>query len=107
MHSDYEDFLKDELPFREDLYPPFYKMAKIVFAHTNGIKAQEEMNKYVNILKDLEKIEMVGFGESGVFKIANKYRYEILLRSNNITELIQVLHSIHSPMVTIYMDTIK
>lgn len=107
VHSDYEDFLKDELPFREDLYPPFYKMAKIVFAHTNGIKAQEEMNKYVNILKDLEKIEMVGFGESGVFKIANKYRYEILLRSNNIKELIQVLHSIHSPMVTIDMDTIK
>jgi len=107
VHSDYEDFLKDELPFREDLYPPFYKMAKIVFAHTNGIKALEEMNKYVNILKDLEKIEMVGFGESGVFKIANKYRYEILLRSNNIKELIQVLHSIHSPMVTIDMDTIK
>jgi primosomal protein N' (replication factor Y) len=107
VHSDYEDFLKDELPFREDLYPPFYKMAKIVFAHTNGIKAQEEMNKYVNILKDLEKIEMVGFGESGVFKIANKYRYEILLRSNNIKKLIQVLHSIHSPMVTIDMDTIK
>jgi len=107
VHSDYEAFLKDELQFREDLYPPFYKMAKIVFAHAHASKAQEEMNKYVNILKDLKKIELVGFGESGVFKIANKYRYEILLRSNNIKELIQVLHSIHSPMVTIDMDTIK
>ena len=107
VHSDYEDFLKDELQFRQDLYPPFYKMAKIVFAHANDIKAQDEMNKYVKILKDVDKIELVGFGESGVFKIANKYRYEILLRSNNIKELIQVLHSIHSPMVTIDMDTIK
>lgn len=107
LNSDYEDFLKDELQFRQELYPPFYKMAKLVFAHTNGLKAQEEMNKYVKILKEIKKIELVGFGESGVFKIANKYRYEILLRSNNIKELIQVLHSIHSPMVTIDMDTIK
>ena len=107
VHSDYEAFLNDELEFRQELYPPFYKMAKLVFAHTNGLKAQEEMNKYVKILKDVKKIELVGFGESGVFKIANKYRYEILLRSNNIKELIQVLHSIHSPMVTIDMDTIK
>lgn len=107
VHSDYEDFLKDELQFREELYPPFYKMAKLVFAHANGLKAQEEMNNYVKILKDIKNIELVGFGESGVFKIANKYRYEILLRSNNIKELIQVLHSIHSPMVSIDMDTIK
>lgn len=107
VHSDYEAFLNDELQFRQDLYPPFYKMAKIVFAHINGLKAQDEMNKYVKILKDIKNIELVGFGESGVFKIANKYRYEILLRSNNIKELIQVLHSIHSPLVTIDMDTIK
>jgi len=107
VNSDYETFLKDELQFREELYPPFYKMAKIVFAHTNGMKAQDEMNKYVHILKEIEKIEMVGFGECGVFKIANKYRYEILLRSNHIKELIQVLHSINSPIAIIDMDTIK
>ncbi len=65
------------------------------------------MNKYVEIVKAVTKVEMIGFGESGVFKIANKYRYWNLLRSNNIKALIELLHSINSPMATIDMDTIK
>lgn len=104
---DYEQFLKDELEFREELYPPYFKMAKIVFAHSNGVKAKDEMERYANHFKELEVVEMIGCGESGVFKIANKYRYEILLRSNNIKALIQTLHSVTSPMAIIDMDTIK
>ncbi len=36
--SNYQEFLESELEFRQELYPPFLKMAKITFSHTNGLK---------------------------------------------------------------------
>jgi len=105
--SDYEDFLKDELEFREELYPPYLRMAKIVFAHTNGYKVKQELDKYITLLKRNEKIEVVGFGECGIFKIANKYRYEIIIRSSSANALLNALHNIDSPLAVIDMDTIR
>ncbi|QKF81662.1 primosomal protein N' [Halarcobacter ebronensis] len=104
-NSDYEEFLKSELEFREGLYPPYLKMAKIIFAHANGLKVKDELDRYVKLLKQNGNIEVVGFGQSPIFKLANKYRYEIIIRSSNIKELLKVLHSIKSTMVTIDMDT--
>lgn len=104
--SNYEEFLKSELEFRQDFYPPFLKMAKVIFSSSNGLKVKDEMEDYVKIFKDNKQIEVVGFGQSPIFKMANKYRYEILLRSNNIKALLNALHSINSPNATIDMDTI-
>jgi len=106
-NSDYESFLKDELEFREELYPPYLRMAKIVFAHTNGFKVKQEMDKYVLTLKQNDKIEVVGFGESVIFKISNKYRYEIIIRSSSVNALLNALHNINSPLAIIDMDTIR
>lgn len=104
--SNYQDFLETELEFREDLYPPYLKMAKIVFAHTNGIKVKQELDKYITILKARENIEVVGFGECAIFKMANKYRYEIVIRSKNVKAMLTTLHSVTSPMASVDMDTI-
>ena len=106
QENDYSEFLKEELEFREDLYPPFLKMAKVTFAHTNGLKVKDELDKYVHILKQKPNIQVVGFGQSAIFKLSSKYRYEIILRSSNVKALLQALHSITSSMATIDMDTI-
>ena len=103
---DYQEFLETELEFREGLYPPFLKMAKVVFAHTNGLKVKDELDKYVHILKQKENIEVVGFGQCAIFKMANKFRYEIILRSSNVKALLTALHSINSDLASIDMDTI-
>ncbi len=103
---DYQEFLETELVFREGLYPPYVKMAKVIFAHTNGLKVKDELDLYVKKLKENENIEVVGFGQCAIFKLANKYRYEIVLRSSNIKALLIALHSINSTMATIDMDTI-
>ena len=81
-------------------------MAKVTFSHTNGLKVKDEMDFYVKLFKQNKNIEVVGFGQSPIFKIANKYRYEIILRSNNINALLNALHSISSPNASIDMDTI-
>lgn len=104
--SNYKEFLESELEFRQELYPPFLKMAKVTFSHANGIKIKDEMDYFVKLLKENKNIEVVGFGQSPIFKMANKYRYEILLRSNNIKALLNALHSIQSPNASIDMDTI-
>jgi primosomal protein N' (replication factor Y) len=105
---DYEKFLKDELQFREGLYPPFVKIAKLVFVHKEQKKAYELMQ---NSLKKLEliikdEVQIVGYGEETIFKVASKYRYHILLRSANISKLLGVLHSIRDSNTQIDMDPV-
>jgi len=104
--SDYEDFLKDELKQRVDLYPPYFRIARVIFSHKNANLAKKELDEYINILKNNVEIQIIGFGECNIFKIANNHRYEVLLRSNNITKLLSVLHSIKSPLASIDMDTL-
>ena len=106
QNNDYQEFLEEELEFRQELYPPYLKMAKVIFAHTNGLKVKDELDKYVKILKQKPNIQVVGFGQSPIFKMANKYRYEIILRSSNVKALLQALHSITSTMAIIDMDTV-
>ncbi len=105
-NSNYEEFLQEELEFRKDFYPPFMKMSKVTFAHANGLKVKDELDKYVKIFKSMENIEVVGFGQSPIFKMANKFRYEVILRSTNVKALLTALHSINSTLATIDMDTI-
>jgi primosomal protein N' (replication factor Y) len=105
--DDYEQFLKDELEFRRGVYPPFKKLCRIVFAHKNGLKAQNEMNEMVEKLKTFEGVEVVGYGASAIEKIADKYRFMILLRSDKSTDLIRALLTCKTPLSQIDMDPIE
>ncbi|WP_066155896.1 primosomal protein N' [Aliarcobacter cryaerophilus] len=104
--SNYKEFLKSELEFRKDLYPPFVKLARVVLSSTNGLKVKEELNEIVKDLKNNKDIEVVGFGECAIFKIANKYRYEVIIRSKDVKALLNALHYLKSSNISIDMDTI-
>ncbi len=105
--DDYERFLKDELEFRRGVYPPFKKLCRVLFAHKNGIKAQDEMNKMVERLKYFADVEVVGFGPSAIEKIADKYRFMILLRAQKSTELIKAILTCKSDLAQVDMDPIE
>ncbi|QNM93032.1 primosomal protein N' [Aliarcobacter cryaerophilus] len=104
--SNYKEFLKSELEFRKDLYPPFVKLARVVLSSTNGLKIKEELNGIVKDLKNNKDIEVVGFGECAIFKIANKYRYEVIIRSKDVKAILNALHYLKSTNISIDMDTI-
>ena len=104
--SNYKEFLNSELEFRKDLYPPFVKLARVVLSSTNGLKIKEELNEIVKDLKNNKDIEVVGFGECAIFKIANKYRYEVVIRSKDVKALLNALHYLKSTNISIDMDTI-
>ena len=105
--DDYERFLKDELEFRKGVYPPFKKLCRVLFAHKNGLKAQEEMQKIVEKLKSFPEVEVVGYGASAIEKIADKYRFMILLRASKSTDLIKALLTCKSDLAQIDMDPIE
>ena len=104
--SNYKEFLNSELEFRKDLYPPFVKLARVVLSSTNGLKIKEELNEIVKDLKNNKDIEVVGFGECAIFKIANKYRYEVIIRSKDVKAILNALHYLKSSNISIDMDTI-
>ena len=105
--KDYSEFLDEEIATRGQLYPPNTRLARVVFSDKNGLKAKEMMERYVQYAIQFEGIELIGFKECAIFKIANKYRYEILLRSKNTNRLLSFLHSIDTPLASIDMDTLS
>ncbi len=105
--NDYSAFLDEEKTYREDLYPPYKKLCRVLFAHKNGAKARDEMNiMYENLLR-VPNIEIVGYGKCAIERVANKYRFEILLRSDKSTDLIKAIHQSRVALAEIDMDPIE
>ena len=104
--ENYEQFLEDEKGYREGLYPPYKKLCRVLFAHKNAHKANEEMHKMYNSLQNFPDIEIVGYGKCAIERVANKYRYEILLRSDKSTLLIKAVRLSKIPLAEVDMDPI-
>ncbi|MDA3909404.1 MAG: primosomal protein N' [Sulfurimonas sp.] len=105
--NNYEDFLEEEKVYRQDLYPPYKKLCRILFSHKNGAKAQEQMRKMQDMLSSRSNIEVVGSGKCAVERIANKYRFEILLRSDKSTDLIKAISRCKVDLAEVDMDPIE
>ena len=104
--DNYELFLNEEKEYRIGMYPPYKKLCRILFAHKNGLKAQEEMALMAEKLKSQDGVDIVGFGPSPIEKIANKYRFQILLRADKSTDLIRAVKASKNDLAEIDMDPI-
>jgi primosomal protein N' (replication factor Y) len=105
--ENYEGFLEDEKMYRQELYPPFKKLCRILFSHKNGLKAKEEMQKMQACLAKIANVEIVGFGKCKIERVANKYRFEILLRSDKSTDLIKAISTCRVDLAEVDMDPIE
>ncbi|WP_345976645.1 primosomal protein N' [Sulfurimonas sp. HSL3-7] len=105
--NNYEQFLEDEKVFRQALYPPYRKLSRVLFAHQNAYKAEQDMMAMVENLRRFTAVEVIGFGTAQIEKIANKYRFQILLRAEKSTELIEALMRSKTPLAEIDMDPIE
>ena len=105
--DNYEEFLEEEKIYRQDLYPPYKKLCRILFSHKNGAKAQEQMRKMLELLSREVNIEIVGSGKCAVERIADKYRFEILLRSDKSTDLIKAISRCKVDLAEVDMDPIE
>jgi len=106
--ADYELFIKDELAFLEMAeYPPFATLARILISHKNESKASKTTLDTVSKLKMFEDIEIVGHGKAPVERIADKYRFHILLRSKSRVPLLKALHSVDCREIEIDFDPVE
>ena len=103
----YEDFLEDEKGFRAELYPPYKKLCRILFSHKNGIKAQDAMNEMQERLRSYSNVEVVGYKKCAIERVADKYRFEILLRSDKSTDIIKAVSTCRNSLAEIDMDPIE
>lgn len=102
--DDFELFLKDERIAREGLYPPFTRFSRLLISHKDEQVCKDVLEKTLKKLELFENIEIVGSGAAEISKIANKFRYHILLRSNSPSALLRANHACKSPFVQIDMD---
>jgi len=87
FNRSFEEFYNEEIEFRKALnYPPFSRMIKIEFSDKDKQKAFLKMQKFLNCLGDVK--EIVGYGEASIFKLKNKYRYQVLLKGKNLHKII-------------------
>lgn len=105
--DDFELFLKDELVHRKALYPPFKKMLRLMAAHSKEEKAKALIETVVSIAQRFALVEVVGFGKSSIGKIAGKYRYELLARSDSSKSLLELAHSVKPYHVEVDMDPLS
>lgn len=106
--SDYELFIKDELAFLEmAYYPPFVSLARILIAHKDEAKAAKITLDTVTKLKAFKDIEIVGSGKAPVERVANRFRFNILLRAKNRVPLLKALHTVDCREIEIDMDPVE
>lgn len=105
--TDYERFMSDELAFRKELYPPFKKLVKVLVSHANEVKASEILLHVEKLTHSFPTIEVVGYGKADIEKIAGKYRYNMLLRSNDIKALLQFSHTAKKFPIEIDVDPLS
>jgi len=106
--SNYETFIKDELAFLEMAdYPPFVSLARVLIAHKDEAKAGKITLDTVTKLKAFKDVEIVGSGKAPVERIANKYRFNILLRAKNRVPLLKALHSVDCREIEIDFDPVE
>jgi len=106
--GDYENFIKDELAFLEIAeYPPFVSLARILVAHKDEAKAGKITLDTVTKLKAFKEVEVVGSGKAPVERVANKFRFNILLRSKSRVPLLKALHAVACREIEIDMDPVE
>jgi len=103
---DYESFLKDEIKFRENLYPPSVKLVKLLFSGKNQNKIYQNMIKIIDLIKNNQNnnFELIGYGEDNLLKIASNYRYHILLRAKKSSELLKIISKIDNGTFQVDID---
>lgn len=106
--QNYDNFLEDELLFREELYPPYQRLLQLLISHKNEEVCKKILDKSLAKIHALNlNANIVGSGKSNIEKIANKYRYHILLRSTSAKTLLQIAFTCKTSFLEADMDPLS
>ncbi len=92
---DYHALYNQEVDFRQPLgYPPFGRLARLVYAHTGEQYAREQAAAMVRYLRGerdqrgLPNLDVLGPGPAFVPRLRGRWRWQVVVRGENPTELL-------------------
>jgi primosomal protein N' (replication factor Y) len=93
---DYRAFYDREIAFRrEQNYPPFSRLIRLLYSHANEKQAQNEAIKMQRALatriaqRGLPAIDLIGPAPAFFHRVRGEYRYQIIVRGENPNALVQ------------------
>ena len=102
-NHDYLSFYNKEMKIRRDLkYPPYYYLTLIKIISTTYEVARDEANKIKNYLsKNLSSnFIILGPSTASVFKLKNKYYFQIIIKYKKEENIFKVLKNINDTYIT-------
>ena len=98
LMNNYEHFYNLEMDIRRKLnYPPYYYICDILISSTSYEKARDEASKIKKYLDNNlnERYKVLGPSVSGIVKLKNKYRFNIMIKYRETALLYKVLSEVN------------
>lgn len=97
--QDYLEFYRCEVEFRQQFgYPPFSRMAQVEFRDIREDRARDQAERVRNLLDhlspDQKDFSYLGPAAASIARIANQYRWQILLKSEKTSALNAVIKTL-------------
>ena len=96
--GDVQAFFDQELAIRrETSFPPFSRMVNIVFHSSNATAARTSADAFAKELRNVfRSTKVYGANECPIEKIRESYRFQVLLRSTSVSDMLGGLSSVVS-----------
>jgi len=85
---DYLAFYRKEMAYRYQLHdPPFIRLARLVFTHSNDDRGREEAERIQRMLlrerdtKGISSLSLIGPAPAYIYRLRGKYRWQLILRA--------------------------
>ncbi len=105
---DYASFYEQEIAYRRQLHnPPFTRLARLVFVHTNDAACQREAEKMKKRLieesaaRGIGGIDIIGPAPAFIRRLRGRYRWQLVLRGQGLSAFLSPLDLPHGWTVDI------
>ena len=92
---DYAAFYQQEIVERlERRYPPFTRLAKLLYLHTNAQRAQAEAERVADVLRKriaqlgLDGADVIACAPGFVARLRGSYRWQVVVRGDDLGALL-------------------
>jgi primosomal protein N' (replication factor Y) len=89
---DYAHFYDKEINFRRQLhYPPFTRLASLVYTHTNDGLCQREAERMKRVLlteiqsRGIADLSIIGPAPAFIHRLRGRFRWQLVLRGSNLS----------------------
>ncbi len=96
-NNDYLSFYEQEMEIRKHLsYPPYYYLILLRIVSSSYEAAKENSNKIYNYLNKNLKVDILGPSMANIFRVNNKYHFQIIIKYKTIDSIMECLKYLNS-----------